>query len=79
MKRAPAFVVTGLVLVILGPKRDPMLLLRAFVVSDVLLYLYYLPLIWVAAGHPRNRPVEPAWAVPALGSLEAISIDTERL
>lgn len=49
------FVVTGSVFLIFGPKGDPILLLTVFAVAYVALCLFRLFLIWMAAGHPRNK------------------------
>jgi O-antigen/teichoic acid export membrane protein len=53
--QASAFVVTGLVFLIVGPNSYPVLLLSVYSATSIGLYLYYFFLIWLAAGHPRNR------------------------
>jgi len=53
--QATSFIAIGLVFLTFGPKEDPTLLLTAFAVTGVALYLFHFLLIWVGAGRPRNK------------------------
>jgi O-antigen/teichoic acid export membrane protein len=53
--KVTGFVVTIVVFALFAPQCDVITLLKAFVVMDITLYLFYYLLIWKAAANPRNR------------------------
>jgi len=52
--KVTAFLVTIIVYGIFAPQRDAILLFKAVVLMDIMLYLFYWSLIWKSAGNPRN-------------------------